>query len=154
MTDILLKKPKNGWSQLHIGDWHGDLSYVDDPASDLLEAVNNVLVKRKPYAVRFDAEDYEYWLVFDLFDVHVICEPDPDHTVLHDYELHSFEITINDTANALVDQIDADFDAWAAFPCYLDTEEDYQRHRNQLGVLLGLVRHRVKTKGVADDIRR
>lgn len=29
MTTIQLEKPKYGWSQLHIGDWHGDLSYVD-----------------------------------------------------------------------------------------------------------------------------
>lgn len=151
MMNIRLEKPKHGWSQLHIGDWHGDLSYVGDPASELLEAVNNVLVKSKPYVVRLDAEDHEYWVVFDLFDIHVICEPAPNHTVLHDYELHSFKITINAAANALVEQIDADFDEWATFPCYLDTEEECRRHRNQLDMLLGLVRYRAKTKGVPNE---
>lgn len=145
MTNIRLEKPRHGWSQLHIVDWHGDLSYVGDPASELLEAVNNVLVKSKPYAVRLDAEDYEYWVVFDLFDIHVICESGSG------YELHSFKITINEAANALVEQIDTDFDEWAAFPCYLTTDEERQRHRNQLDMLLGLVRYRAKTKGVPNE---
>lgn len=59
-----------------MGTWSDRLSYLDDPAFDLLWAVERVLRTSQPSAVKFDAEGHEYTIVFDRYDQFIITGGD------------------------------------------------------------------------------
>ena len=71
--DKMLKTPKYGWSEITIGDWHDRCSYLDDVPYRLLEAVDYTNRCGRPSSVKFDAEGWDYIIVFDQFETHIIC---------------------------------------------------------------------------------
>ena len=64
----MLSTPKYGWSTITIGNWSDRCSYIDDVPFMLLSAVDEVIRTRTTYSVKFDAEGYEYIIVFDEFE--------------------------------------------------------------------------------------
>lgn len=137
--NVVLLPPRDGWSRLQIGSWSDRLSYVDDPAVDLLHAMNHVLVKRSPCAVKFDAEGYCYTLVFDDIETHIITETDGG------FVLNTIEVDIEDIALSLASQIIDCLDAWAEFPCSVENDQDQiEKRKSDIDLLAGLAQVRAE----------
>lgn len=137
MNEVRLETPQHGWSKLHMGSWSGRLSYVDDPAFDLLWAVERALRTKQPSAVRFDAEGHEYIIIFDWYDQFVITDHDTP-------ELTRIDMKLKDVAAALVRDIRKDLDLWAAFPAGAeDSQFELEDRKIDLGILLSVVEKRL-----------
>ena len=137
MNEVRLETPQHGWSKLHMGSWSGRLSYVDDPAFDLLWAVERALRTKQPSAVRFDAEGHEYIIIFDWYDQFVITDRDTP-------ELTRIDMKLKDVAAALVRDIRKDLDLWAAFPADAeDSQFELEDRKIDLGILLSVVEKRL-----------
>ena len=120
-----------------MGSWSGRLSYVDDPAFDLLWAVERALRTKQPSAVRFDAEGHEYIIIFDWYDQFVITDRDTP-------ELTRIDMKLKDVAAALVRDIRKDLDLWEAFPAGAeDSQFELEDRKIDLGILLSVVEKRL-----------
>ena len=137
MSEIRLETPRHGWSELHMGTWSDRLSYLDDPAFDLLWAVERALRTHRPSAVEFDAEEHGYIIVFDWCDQFIIAD-DGTFTLTH------VDIKLEEVAAGLVRDIRKDLDLWAAFPAGAeDSQSELEDRKIDLGILLSVVEKRL-----------
>lgn len=135
--NVGLSTPKHGWSSFHMGEWSDRLSYLDDPAFDLLWAVERVLRTRQPSAAKFDAEGHEYTIVFDWHDQCVITDDDT-------FTLTHVDMKLEDVAAGLVRDIRKDLDLWAAFPVGAEgSQVELEDRKIDLGILLSVVEKRL-----------
>ena len=72
----MLSKPKYGWADITIGDWSDRCSYLTDVPFQLLEAMCRSCKNHEPVAAKFDAEGWEYTIIFDWLETHIIIEKD------------------------------------------------------------------------------
>lgn len=74
----MIGKPQFGWSKITIAGknqtWSDRISYLDDVPFDLLHALIDSCKNHRPVAVKFDAEGYEYIIVFEWVSVYVIYQ--------------------------------------------------------------------------------
>lgn len=120
-----------------MGAWSDRLSYLDDPAFDLLWAVERALRTHRPSAVEFDAEGHGYIIVFDWCDQFIIAD-DGTFTLTH------VDIKLEEVAAALVRDIRKDLDLWAAFPTGAeDNQSELEDRKIDLGILLSVVEKRL-----------
>lgn len=116
-----------------MGTWSDRLSYLDDPAFDLLWAVERVLRTSQPSAVKFDAEGHEYTIVFDRYDQFIITGGDT-------FTLTHVDMKLEDVAAGLVRDIRKDLDLWAAFPVRVeDGRSELEDRKIDLRILLSVV---------------
>ena len=117
----MLDTPKHGWSKIHIGAWSDRCSYLDDVPMKLLEAFVRCFRESEPQSVRFDAEGYEYILVFDTYQTYVITSKDGD-------ELTVLDVDYRTLAAECITDSRRDLDAWAAF-MYSDANSEVLQQR-------------------------
>ena len=109
----MLSKPNAGWSTITIGAWSDRCSYLDDVPFELLRALIRFCVTRMPAAVTFDAEGYEYTVLFTYSAVHIISDQDDG------YSLHSEEeVNCDALAAELSTDIQRDIDEWTQWLSY------------------------------------
>jgi len=134
----MLERPEYGWSRVTIGDWSDRCGYLDDVPFLLLEALEQICRTTKPSAVRLDAEGWEYLIVFNLCETHIITETDDG------YALHTVESTPDKLAQELVSDIKENLCQWAEWPDYGDMSDDEKEERaKDLSVLCGIVEQRL-----------
>lgn len=104
----MLRTPKYGWSEITIGNWYDRCSYLDDVPYRLLEAVDYTNRCGRPSSVKFDAEGWEYIIVFDTYETHIICD-----SFDREYSLHTIEINLKDLIRELIADIRRDLVAWS-----------------------------------------
>ena len=121
----MLDTPKYGWSHVSIGSWSDRCSYLDDVPMELLKAMKQFRTTHLPTPVKFDAEGYEYIILFDVGVVHVITESEADDG----YTLTSLEVDYEALANELARDVRRDIGAWTRWLDYehLSEEELAQR---------------------------
>lgn len=117
----MLLKPKYGWSRLEIGNWSDRISYLDDAAFMLLETIIKSYEEPAIQSVEFDAEGYEWKLVFDGEKVTVITEKD-------ETEITNLDVSRKDIAKGIIDDIRHDVRDWVSF-VYWDLDEAAQKER-------------------------
>ena len=117
----MLLKPKHGWSRLEIGNWSDRISYLDDAAFTLLETIIKSYEEPAIQSVEFDAEGYEWKLVFDGEKVTVITEKD-------ETEITNLDVSRTDIAKGVIDDIRHDVREWVNF-VYWDLDEAAQKER-------------------------
>lgn len=133
----MLKEPKHGWSQITIGSWSDRCSYLDDVPFLLLEGIEEVCRTGNPVAVRLDAEGWEYLIIFDLYETHIITETD------NGYTLKTETIRIKSLAEELIADIRRDLDGWSIWTDYGDMSDDQASERKKgLTVLCNIVEKR------------
>lgn len=121
----MLSTPIAGWSRIIIGEWSDRCSYVDDVPFLLLEGVEEALRTGNPVAAKFDAEGWEYLIVFDHSQTHIITETDDG------YSLKTEEILLSDIARRLISDIRRDISQWAAWSVYEDMTPPQIRERKK-----------------------
>lgn len=139
----MLSEPKYGWANISIGDWTDRCSYLTDVPFQLLEAMNESCKKHKPVAVEFDAEGWEYIIIFDWFKTHIITEND-------NFELKTIEVNRDNLAKELVDDILRNIDEWSSWNDYGDMTERGKMQRKIM--LIGLCNDLMKNI-TSDDYR-
>ena len=117
----MLLKPKYGWSRLEIGNWSDRISYLDDAAFMLLETIIKSYEEPNIQSVEFDAEGYEWKLVFDGEKVTIITEKD-------ETEITNLDVSKKDIAKGIIDDIRHDVRDWVNF-VYWDLDEAAQKER-------------------------
>lgn len=106
----MLETPWCGWSEIKIGDWHDRCSYIDDVPYRLLEAVDHTNRTGMPSSVKFDAEGWEYIIVFDMHHTHIICY---DFENDGHYKLYTIDIDLKDLIRDLISDIRRDIEEWS-----------------------------------------
>ena len=112
----MLSKPHGGWSTITIGDWSDRCSYLTDVPYDLTGALETAIRTHKTTLATFDAEGWEYTIVFEWLYTHIITNKDGEH------KLYTFEIGRDQIAAELIKDIRENLDGWA---CWVD----FDRHR-------------------------
>lgn len=112
----MLSIPKHGWVNITIGSWTDRASYLSDVHYDLLDAITAKLKNWRPTCVNMDAEGWEYIIVFDRFNTHIIEYKD-------DMEYYSFEIPVSTLANELYTDISEHLYEWSLWDYDAKNEE-------------------------------
>lgn len=131
----MLDTPCAGWSRITIREWSDRCSYIDDVPFMLLSAVDEVVRRHTSYAVKFDAEGYEYIIVFDELETHIITSKDV-------FAYTTIEIDIEDVVKELIKDIRNDLDLWAYWP--ICNEDEFDERRLDLQVWCDVIEKRLK----------
>ena len=121
----MLSKPEYGWCEINICDWKDRASYLTDPHLDLLDAFIELFKSRKPQVVDCDAEGWEYKIVIDFFEVHIIESKEG-------YKYYSFDIGAGYLAKDLINDIEENLDAWCKWDLNDNSEEYYLKEKERL----------------------
>lgn len=129
----MIGKPKFGWSHIHIADWEERLSYLDDVPFELLKALIDGCKNHRPVCVKFDAEGYEYILVFEWHNVYVLYQDTFLPRTLKNQGTSHFqalclEADRDELGKELIRDIRENADEWATFYAMCD---EYTNERNE-----------------------
>ena len=103
----MLSKPHGGWSTITIGDWSDRCSYLTDVPYDLMHALEFAIRTHRTTLATFDAEGWEYTIVFEWQHTHIITNKDDE------YKLYSFPIGRDQIATEFIADIRENLDDWA-----------------------------------------
>lgn len=134
----MLATPKHGWSQITIGNWTDRCSYLNDVPTLLLEALELTCRTHRPAAVAFDAEGWEYTIVFDDFATHVISDNCDEG-----YIYSSVEVKPADLAKELIADIRRDIDGWADW-AFEPSDDEVGERKKDLLVYCDILEKRIK----------
>lgn len=135
----MLDTPRHGWSTVKIGGWSEKCSYLEDVPFLLLESLEKACRTGNPAAAKFDAEGYDYIIVFDEHETHIITETDTG------YELKTVETTPGELARELVADIRNDISGWSRWLDYGDMSDDELQERTKdLSVLCDILERRIQ----------
>lgn len=122
----MLSSPQYGWSNITIGDWSDRCSYLDDVPFDLLRSIWNVQATSLPYAVSFDAEGWQYIIVFDEYETHIITSKESSEN-----QYINVKADIDSLASELIDDIRKSIDKWASWTDYGGMSLDETERRKE-----------------------
>lgn len=109
----MLDKPEHGWSRITIGDWSERCSYLDDVPIELLNAFISTISYKTPSFVRFDAEGWEYLIVFSVNSVEIFTEePNDGYYNSPIYRYKYVPIELKELASELLSDIRQNLGAW------------------------------------------
>ncbi len=138
----MLSTPKYGWSEVTIGRWSDRCSYLSDVPFSLLEAVEYVYVTRLPYALKLDAEGWEYIIVFDECETYIITDNES-----YDKKYINIEIDIGTIADELTKDINRDIDKWASWTDYGKmTPDEFKKRKDSLIRYTSLLMHELNNQ--------
>lgn len=118
----MLSVPMHGWVDITIGDWSDRASYLTDLPCDLLDALITKLQNWIPTCISCDAEGWEYIIVFDSHNIHIIESKD-------DFSLISIEKSIREVAEEVYNDISEHVYEWSLWN--YDTEDEEKRISNE-----------------------
>lgn len=110
----MLSKPSVGWTTVKLGDFEDRASYLTDVPHDCLDAFIYTLENHRPAVVFFDAEGWNYHIVFSYYTTYILMEKD-------ELEVYEVELDFTELAKELVDDIEQNIDDWANWDiCFED----------------------------------
>lgn len=121
----MFSKPKNGWCTITIGEWSDRCSYLDDVPFMVLEGLEESCRTHKPVAAKFDAEGWEYIIVFDWLETHIISD------IGGKYELVTVDVNRDELALQAISDIRRDIDGWASWLSYSTMSDDEKEERKK-----------------------
>lgn len=92
----MLSKPVNGWTDITIGDWTQRASYLTNPAIDILKSICEVLKTKGPSTCFFDAEGWNYYILFDSDETYAIVDKDNIYTAKFDIDIKKIAAEVKD----------------------------------------------------------
>lgn len=121
----MIHNPKYGWATIKIGDFEDRCSYVQNVPVQLLKALDHSVRTYETSVVSIDAEGYEYIIVFDQFNTHIIMED----AEVDRYSLKTINIGYRELARELIEDIRRDLKEWARWMDYGMMPENEQEER-------------------------
>lgn len=113
----MISNPVHGWCNFVLSNNKNKLfiglpSYLTNVPIDLLEAFLDYKQKGQGMAW-FDEEGSEFTLVLTPYSMFIIAEDSEGRAKLYDFS----EIEIDALIRELIDDVEANIDAWASFEC-------------------------------------
>ena len=139
----MLSKPVHGWSEITIGDWSDRCSYIDDVPFMLLEAIEGSCRANQPVAAKFDAEGWDYIIVFDQFETHIISTAPHSLKAQDSYSYHTIEIDRDELAKELISDIRKYIDYWTKWDGYCENADYVEECKKDLLVLCDVIEKRL-----------
>lgn len=141
----MLSKPEHGWSRITIGDWSDRCSYIDDVPFELLGALETSCRVNQPVAVKFDAEGWDYIIVFDQFETHIISTRVGIFSFDDDccYSYYTIEIDREELAKELIADIRKYIDYWTEWDGYCENADYVEERKKDLLTLCDIVERRL-----------
>lgn len=140
----MLSKPKHGWSEITISSWSDRCSYIDDVPFMLLEAIEESCRVNKPVSVKFDAEGWDYIIVFDQFETHIITtNPNDVDTDFGNFDYYTIEVDRDELAKELIADIRKYIDHWTKWDGYCENADYVEERQKDLLVLCDVIEKRL-----------
>ena len=134
----MLTMSKYGWGKIMIGTFSERCSYIDDVPFMLLKGFEESCRTHRPIAMKFDAEGWEYTIVLDLVETHIIMETDEG------YRLITVDVNRDELAKTLVADIRNNLEGWSRWTDYGDmTEDEADERQKDLSVLCDILERRI-----------
>ena len=132
----MLENPKHGWVKIHLGDFCDRASYLTDVIYDVLEALIQVLERKGPASVYFDAEGWEWYIVFTWYETFIIDYPyrtDEEYmnSVDDKPELTVIDMRIEDIAKEVIKDFEKDYNEWVHWLPWNESKER-EKELNQM----------------------
>ena len=108
----MFTKPKNGWTEIHLEEFEGLGSYIQDVPAEAAEGCIRALREQTPLVLQFDEEGSEFTLTAED-TVHIVAQGY--------YGPEEYEIPM--TKEALAREICADLEEY--FPDWVEFSEEY-----------------------------
>lgn len=112
---MVLEKPFGGWVNIHVYNFVDRASYLTDVPMDILQSLIAAYRHHTPAAVKFDAEGWEWILVMDDFDIHIISDD-----CVEGFTYCNYEVDRDDFVQKVISDILRDIDDWAAWSTDID----------------------------------
>lgn len=132
-----LSSPKNGWSSLDIGEFHGPLSYIDDVAYMLLDTFKTYYENRTASVV-FDCEGWEFVLAITEYRIYIIEEK-------NESKLYSFDLDADEFIRDVMDDLENDYEKWCVFST-ADEPEALISYRWRLDLMMKELKEKLSGK--------
>ena len=136
----MLINPHAGWVNIRIGEFEDRASYLTDVPIDILDALIESYKEHKPATIEFDAEGWEYIIVINTYETHIIDYPyRTDEEYLNSENdkqvLTAVEISIDAIAKEFISDIERDYDKWIHW-MYYDDEDSIAKRKEDLDMKL------------------
>lgn len=141
----MLVNPHAGWVTITLGDFIDRASYLTNVPEDCLDALAYGIENRKPVAVWFDAEGWEYTITFTYDETYIVRQDDEAK-----HELFVIDKSIEQIAKEVISDIERDYDAWLKWDLDLYMESKVEIPE-KLKKLKSLVKEKEIYKTCPDD---
>lgn len=131
----MLSTPKYGWVNITIGDWTDRCSDISGNVPVmLLSAMDYVLTYKLPKVVEFDAEGWEYYIIFNTNETVVVSNKFGDFAEgsKTNYLVYDYGISIYDVAKEIVNDVWRNIDEWATWRVYNSNESTCLKNKNTI----------------------
>lgn len=132
----MFTKPKNGWTEIHLEDFEGLGSYVQDVPAEAMQAAIAALRQDIPLVLRFDEEGSAFTLTA-ADETEIRTEGD------FGSEKYDIKVSKSDLIRNIKDDIEEYFADWVQFSedyAYAEDENEqqevYQKRESRLRALL------------------
>lgn len=115
--------------------WSDRASYLTDVHFDLISAILRWFELKTPQCVSFDAEGWEYIVVFDWCRTYVIDGFEDDEE-----KLYSVEKGIGEMSLEIYNDINNYREDWYSWSAYSGSAEEISEHKEKLDILLKRLR--------------
>lgn len=124
----MLKNPKYGWVDVHLGDFCDRASYLTDVIYDVLEALIHVLEREGPAAVYFDAEGWDWYMLITWYETYIIDYPYRTEEYIRygpydKQKLTVIDIRCEDIAKEVINDFEKDYIEWISWNPEGESEE-------------------------------
>lgn len=128
----MISNPVHGWCSFVLSNnknklFIGTPSYLTNVPIDLLEAFLDYKQKGQGMAW-FDEEGSEFTLVLTPYSMFIITEDKEGRAKLYDFS----EIEIDALIRELIDDVEANIDAWASFECSYECDDTFQENKDKI----------------------
>lgn len=125
----MLSKPESGWCDITVGDFCSRASYLTNVPMDILKALNGMGTP----CVYFDAEGWEFYVIFDVYETLVIGYDNP-FGQSDEYCVKCFNITKEEIARQVYCDISENLDEWARWEFSAHAEDYDEAYLNRIAL--------------------
>lgn len=102
----MLSIPKHGWVDISVDNWTDRASYLSDVPNDILDALIQHFKTSKPTIASFDAEGWDYYIIFTAYNTFIIESKD-------NFDFISTDVPSEQIAKEIIKDISEHIDEWA-----------------------------------------
>ena len=119
----MFAKPRNGWTDILLGDFEGLGSYIQDVPVEVMEACISALKKDAPLELHFDEEGSEFTLTADE-DIEIVAQG------YYGPENYEVKMSKMELICEILEDMEAYFEDWVEFSeeyAYFEDDEAEQK---------------------------
>lgn len=119
----MFTKPKNGWTDILLGDFEGLGSYIQDVPAEVMEGCISALKNNAPLELHFDEEGSEFTLTADA-EIKIVAQG------YYGPETYEVKMSKMELIHEIVEDMEEYFEDWVEFSedyAYFEDDEAEQK---------------------------